>query len=74
MINFEQHNKVLQDALTANKKLLESSQRNLNEINAKILQNKDKFTSDQLTAFEDAMKEAEKMKTELKKHGVKHTK
>ena len=74
MINFEHHNKVLQDALAANKKLLESSQQSLNQMNAKILQNKDKFSTEELKAWEDAKKEADRMKNELKKHGIKYTK
>ena len=67
MIDFKHHNEILGEALKVNKKLLESSQKSLNEMESKILQNKDKFTPEQLQAFEDAKKEAEKMRNELNK-------
>jgi multidrug resistance efflux pump len=70
MIDFKLHIDKLKDALAANKELLKSSNANLAQLEATILQKKDKFTPEQLEAFEKAKKEADKLTEELKKHGV----
>jgi len=67
MINFKHHNELLNEALKANKKLLKSSESTLNELNSQILQNKDKFSPEELKAFEDAKKEVNRLRNDLKK-------
>lgn len=66
MIDFKHHMDLLNESLKINDKLLKSSESKLNELQSKILQNKDKFSAEQLEAYEKAMKEAEEMRNKLK--------
>lgn len=67
MMNFEHFLRDLHNVTNPAKKLIESSEKQLNEIESTILQNKDKFTTDQLEAFDKAKKDADRLRNDLKK-------
>lgn len=68
MMNFEQSFlSDLKNAINPAKKLIQSSEGQLNEIESTILQNKDKFTTDQLEAFDKAKKDVDRLRNDLKK-------
>jgi hypothetical protein len=66
MIDFKHHNQVLKEALDSGKRLLESSQSSLSQLNAQVLQNKDKYSEKELKAFDEALKEADRLRDQLK--------